>query len=422
MVMIRRIAAMALMIALIVSPAVAIAGYQHSVLKPSLTYGEYGSSKGRIYEPVYVAADNSDNIYIIHKLYPNLNDTSKSRMLLSKFDRNGSFIYTVDLAKRAGSNDIDIAGRGDLISDNFYYDITASCMDIGDDGKIYILSGYDIVILDNNGKYRSQFTTWPNAEWIHKYKSVTYYSPRGIYVDNMTKIYTTTGTLPTEHAILVYSYDGRLLNKIETPTKEINTIFADSAGTIHLLSMVNNSVTAYDKYLNNIRTVKINLSGKYVADFISMTPDSRFVINYNGTVFEFNNKGDYLKHYVDYDPANNSTKYRPTTVDSTGRIIVVSGIKEKNLTAKPILIYNSTLKPSPTPAGSSGFFVPTVDPRPIVIPSPSYHGEYKVDQQSEGSWVNSYREDYQPIACCVPYAPLYLLMEGVNLLVHSIGL
>ncbi|MCD1293861.1 hypothetical protein CUJ83_02465 [Methanocella sp. CWC-04] len=391
-------------------PVTGLAQYDNKVLKPDMMQGEYGNGTGQIYRPISVATDKDCNIYVLHDSYIDINDSSRHKRVVSIYDKYGNHLITFDVVKRT-TKELNPAPLGDLISSNYYYDVTASELYVGEDGKIYVLSAYDVLIFDEKGKYRSQFTVWPNANWIYRYKDTSYHYPKGIYVDNMTRIYTSTGSLPSEHAILVYSYDGRLLNKMNTPTNGLTDLFADKDGTIHLLEEDSKTITLYDRYLNKIDTIKLDYKGEDKITSITMMPDGKFVASANG-VFVFGENGRYVNHFKDYDAAKKMNCTRPVATDIEKRIITISGQEDSDKTARPILIY-LTERNGANPTAGTGY-------DPNNTPAPTYNGNIELTPDYEGGWIKAYRKDYQPVACCVPYAPLYLIFQGFNLIAGSI--
>ena len=140
-------------------PAVAMADNGVNVIKPIQSYGSYGDSTGQIDNPLCVRIDANDNLYVLQ----DIGYSGKHRRVISVFDRNFTYVNTFDVVKTSMTDPgLDRAPYGK----NLYYDNAANSMDIADDGSIYVLSGCDVIVYNNNGSYRTQFPVSSFMTWI----------------------------------------------------------------------------------------------------------------------------------------------------------------------------------------------------------------------------------------------------------------
>lgn len=389
-----------LLISLAIIPAISIADNSIKIIAPDRTFGSYGNDSGQIYNPCFVATDQDDIIYVLQEVFYDNGDRNVSKRVISVFDSNGHHTKTIDVLKRKGMG--ESFGLGEDIGGGFYEDTGASAIEIGPNGRIYLLSSYEIIILEKDGSYVSQFSVWPNAKWMFKTGSgVSYHYPRGLAIDDEGRIYTSTGDSPAEHAILALTGDGNLITRMDADAPNgINSIMIGPQGTLTAHEIGSNNVSSYNRYLNCIGEVHLDLQHNGTQQtYVSVLPDGRYVLSAGG-VHIFNQDGKLRKSFTD-SAGSSATWNRPMTVDSKGRMIMVSSHREKNTAPQPIIVY----QPS------------TINLKVPGITEES-RGGYYTEQQS--GIVKGYRQDYQPCSCCIPYAPLYIVYGCLETILKAI--
>lgn len=143
-----------LALVIVVVPALATADNNVLVIKPYKTGGTYGTGQGQIDTPVSVRTDAADNIYVLQHVHTGQN---KFKSVITVYDRNATPLRSFDVLKRSM---MEVLGW-DKAPGGFYYDSQASAFDIDRNGTIYVLCGWDIVVLAASGTYQYQFPSPP---------------------------------------------------------------------------------------------------------------------------------------------------------------------------------------------------------------------------------------------------------------------
>jgi hypothetical protein len=322
---------------------VAIGDTELSIIKPieyNLTFGNNTNKKtGQVNYPVCMRIDSKDNIYVLQQILYGKGKAYKS--FISVYDKKFNHLRTFDIIKSSLSYD-GLGEPATTYGKGFYYDMAASAFDIGKDGKIYVLSGYEIIIFDNSGKYRAQFSVTSSLKWIEDGgPGMSFVRPAGIVADEDGNIYTTTGNSIKERYLIVFTYDGTPLKKINMPANNTTAFFKDRLDNIYIVEGKTNNVYMYTDRMSGLKFFSLELNKTEYdrqLNYISMLSDGNFVASMDG-IYIFNSDGKALERFSDGD-INETFKFRRLVApDSGDRIIIMAGVDNIKQTPAPLMTY-----------------------------------------------------------------------------------
>ena len=241
------------LIVLIAAVAPVMADNNITILQPYASAGSYGTKEGQIDTPLSVKVDADDNIYILQQVHTN---GARNRSVITIYNKNLTFLRSFDIVK---TSMVDTGW--DRAWSNFYFDDLASEFYIDSEGTIYILCGWDVVVMDKYGIYKYQFPVSSYMGWIDNSGGDTqFYYPSGLVVTDDGYIVTTSGSSPKKHEIIFIYPDGKLFTKLETPAQDIYDLARDRDGRIYVIEAGNNVVRSYDPSMTRKGTCRLILT------------------------------------------------------------------------------------------------------------------------------------------------------------------
>ena len=323
-----------LILIIFVAVAPVLANNNVTVLEPYASAGSYGTGEGQIDTPLSVKVDADDNIYILQQVHTN---GARNRSVITIYDKNLTFVRSFDIMKMSMTD-----SGWDRAWSNFYYDNLASEFCIDSEGTIYILCGWDVVVMDKYGIYKYQFPVSSFMGWIDSSGGgdTQFYYPHGLVMTNDGYIVTTSGSSPKKHEIIFIYPDGKLFTKLETPAKDIYDIARDGDGRLYVIEAGNNVVRSYDPSMTKEMDMSLYFNG-YNGSPASLAffSNGSFTASANG-IFIYDRNGSVRAHFMDNGLSDNNKNWgRPIATNSEDWLIVVSGMKDAGKTPKPIMLY-----------------------------------------------------------------------------------
>jgi hypothetical protein len=321
-------------IVLIAATAVAMADNNVRVVKPFVSAGSYGTGKGQIDTPVCVKVDADDNIYILQHVHTN---NVKYKSVITVYDKNLTLVRSFDVLKKSM---VDVGW--DKAPGGYYYDNLASAFDIDKDGNIFILCGWDVVVLDKDCKYKYQFPVSSFMGWIDNVGGMTtFYYPHGLAITDDGYVVITSGSTAQKREIIFIYPEGKLFTKMESPANDIYDIVRDRNGRLYVIEAGSNVVRSYDPTMTKETDMPLYFNGTYEGNPASLAffSGGNFTASANG-IFVYDSSGRMLTHFMDNNMSlNNSSWGRPVATNSTDWLIVVSGRSDAGKTPQPISLY-----------------------------------------------------------------------------------
>jgi hypothetical protein len=323
-----------LLFVIIFLPACALADNGVNVIKPLQFYGVYGDLPGQIDDPISVRMDVNDNMYVLQ----DISYSGKHRRVISVFDKNFSYVKTFDVVKTSMVDPgLDRAPYGR----NLYYDNAANSMDIGDDGSIYVLSGWDVMVYYNNGSYRTQFPVSSFMTWIGSSgKDTWFYYPSGIVAGAGGKVMITSGNSP-RHEILTIGPDARLLSKSDMQAGYAYDMVRNQSGNVYMIMANQSAIRVYDPTMTYENDLQLQYNGTYDSNpsAIAFFRDGNFTASANGIYIYYPN-GSMINRFMDNNQTAADQNWgRLIAVNSSDFLVVVSGAMNSADTPKPISTY-----------------------------------------------------------------------------------
>lgn len=315
-------------------PAAAMADNGVNVIKPFQSYGSYGDSSGQIDNPLCVRIGANDDLYVLQ----DISYSGKHRRVITVFDRNFSYVNTFDVVKTSMVDPgLDRAPYGR----NLYYDNAANSMDIADDGSIYVLSGYDVMIYNNDGSYRTQFPVSSFMTWIGSSGQETwFYYPSGILAGANGKVIVTSGNSP-KHEILTVGPDARLISKSDMQAGYALDMVRNQNGSVYMILENQSAIRVYNSTMAYENDLRLQYNGTYVSNpsAIAFFRDGNFTTSANGIYIYYPN-GSTIARFMDNNRTAADLNWgRLIAVNSSDYLVVVSGEKNSADTPQPILTY-----------------------------------------------------------------------------------
>jgi hypothetical protein len=324
----------AILVLLLLLPATALADNGMNVIKPFQSYGTYGNAAGQIHSPTCVRMDASDNLYVLQ----DISYKSKSRCVISVFDRNFTHVRTFDVVKTSMVDPgLDRAPYGR----NLYYDNAAKAMDIGSDGTIYVLSGWDVLVFDNKGNYKTQFPVSSYMTWIGSNGNETwFYYPSCILVGDNGMVTVTSGNSP-KHEIINVGADAILRSKSNMPEGDAYALTRDKNGHVYMIESGSSTMRVYNSTMSYERDFKLQYNNSYDSNpaAIAFFSDGNFTVSANGIYIDYLN-GSVITQFMDNNKTVADQNWgRLIAVNSSDFLVVVSGYQNSVDTPKPIMTY-----------------------------------------------------------------------------------
>ncbi|MCD1293860.1 hypothetical protein CUJ83_02460 [Methanocella sp. CWC-04] len=329
-----------LITSILVVPVSSLGYGELKVIKPQYKAWSFsnnvGSYKGEICDPCCIKIDSKDNIYVLQRI----NYGSKYRKIISVYDKNFSFIKSIDIIKRS----MTMEGVGDSAGHygpGFYYDQTSSDFDVGKDGRIYVLSAYDILMFENDGKYKAQFSVSSSMSYAENTTAgMRFMYPAGIVIGDDNTIYTTTGDSIKEHEILAFNPDGRPATRIQSPANQTSAFFKDARDNIFLIESKTNKAYKYTGDLSGIKFLELDMGG-YEGQITSLTEfsDGKIAVSADG-IYIFNEDGTLKVRIADNGIANGVDWKRLVASDSSDRLLVLAGLNSQSGAPAPLTGYD----------------------------------------------------------------------------------
>jgi hypothetical protein len=326
---------------LLLAPAIALADNQTAtpipnnnvtVVKPIETAGSYGTGTGQIDTPLCIRVDAQDNVYILQDVHYG---SDKIKAVINEYDRNLTFIRSFDVLEQSTTYQ-----GGDSAGNGFYYDTLATTFDLDNSGKIYILCGWDIVVYDRTGKYLYQFPDNSFMSWIGSSGGTNFYYPAGIVATSDGYVVTTSGDSPNNQAIFM-TPDGKLSDDYETGISNMQDIIKDANGSLYISRSNSSAIYKFDSGMDSETTIDLNFNGTYSGgpSSLAIFPDGNIAASANG-IFLYYPNGTMIIQFMDNNVSvNNESWGRPIAVNSSGDLIVASGMDNSSITPQPIGVY-----------------------------------------------------------------------------------
>ncbi len=317
---------------LALSPALADNSVQ--VLKPIKEGGAYGTGRGQIDTPISIKVGVNDSIYVLQRVHTS---GSKFRTAINVYDRNLTFLRSFDVLKMSMADVNWERAQG-----NFYYDSLASAFDLDSNDTIYVLCGWDVVVLGSDGKYRYQFPVSAFMGWIDKTANETqFYYPHGLVVVNDSYVLITSGSTPEKHEVMYVYPDGRPIRNVNTTIKDMSSIARDRNGSLYITEPGSNVVHVYDPNMTRVKDITLYFNGTYSGDpsYLAFLSDGNMTASANG-IFIYNNTSSMVAHFMDNNQSLNSVSWnRPVAVNSSDWLVVASGMQDSAKTPQPLMLY-----------------------------------------------------------------------------------
>jgi hypothetical protein len=303
------------------------------VIKPIQSYGTYGDSPGQIDNPISVRMDANDNLYVLQDIDYN----GKHRRVITVFDRNFSYVNTFDVVKTSMVDPgLDRAPYGR----NLFYDNAANSMSIGDDGTIYVLSGWDVMVYNTDGSYRTQFPVSSFMTWIGSSgKDTWFYYPSALVVEGGNVI-VTSGNSP-KHEILTVGPDARLLSKSDMQAGHTYDMVKDQSGSVYMILVNQSAIRIYNSTMTYEKDLQLEYNGTYASNpsAIAFFHDGNFTASANG-IYVYYPNGSIITQFMDNNQTSADLNWgRLIAVNSSDFLVVVSGAKDSADTPQPISTY-----------------------------------------------------------------------------------
>jgi hypothetical protein len=315
-------------------PVCALADNGMNVIQPLQSYGVYGDSPGQIDHPISIRMDGNDNLFVLQDIGYN----GKHRRVITVFDRNFSYVKTFDVVK---TSMVDTGMDRAPYGRNLFYDNAANSMDIGDDGSIYVLSGWDVMAYYNNGTYRTQFPVSSFMTWIGSSgKDTWFYYPSGIVSDSKGDVIVTSGNSPKQE-ILTVGPDARLLTKSDMQAGYAYDMVKDHNGSVYMILLNHSALRVYDHTMSYENDLQLKYNGTYDSNpsAIAFFKDGNFSASANG-IYVYYPNGSMITNFMDNNrTAANQSWGRLIAINSSDFLVVVSGEKDSADTPQPISTY-----------------------------------------------------------------------------------
>ena len=297
--------------------------------------GTFGNTGGAINEPVFLKIDRQDNVYVLQ----NIRYGDRNKRVVSIYDKNLDHVRTFDVVKKSLSLDgvgesTSWAGKG------MYTDVIAESLDVGMDGRIYILSGYEVLVFESDGRYKLQFPVSGSMTWIENTTSgVTFVRPSGISVNADNKIYVTTGQSRNDKAVLAFDQYGKPLSGILIDANQPGLLYKDMNDNDYLVESKTSRILEYDCRFGNpcVLPIFVGGTGSEVSSIATFS-DGRVIISADG-LFLFEKNGTFVQHFINNESVKDTFKGRKIAVNSTDHLIVASPEKFRGNTTTPFAVY-----------------------------------------------------------------------------------
>ncbi len=315
-------------------PAIAAADNGINVIKPIAYAGAYGTGIGQIDTPLCVRVDANDSVFILQDVqYGN----GKVKTVMMEYDKNLTFLTSFDVLKKTM---VDVGWDG--AGNGFYYDNLAKSFDIDQNGNMYVLCGWDVVVYDKNNKYQYQFPVSSFMGWIDKTNSDTsFYYPHGIAISNDGYVVLTSGDSPDKHEIMLIYPNGKLFTKLETPVNSMYDLVRDKNGSLYIIENGTNTVHVYDPTMTKEKDISFDFNGTYEGNPTSLAflSGGNVTVSANG-IFIYDSNGSTIAQFMDNNLSENNRSWdRLVATNSSDYLFVVSSKSDAGESPQPIAVY-----------------------------------------------------------------------------------
>jgi hypothetical protein len=266
-----------------------------------------------------------------------------NKRIITVFDKNGTYVKTIDILRK-GLPFTNVSSQSG--NDSLRYDQYANSFDISPDSSFYVLSELDVIMLDGEGRYISQFCILPGLSSEKARELMPAFKTRGsIMLSREGKILVTTGDMFDEPGVLVFDSSGNLQSKITNPSfSKLSLIVADAKGNLYLPD-VSGRVYVYDENLSFIKTIELAKPLPYFdgpLQRMAAFPDGKLAAVGTG-FYLYDSDGKFLINFIDdrgdeYPMLERSV----VAVDPEGRLIIVSSDQNTFKAKQPIMVYDSS--------------------------------------------------------------------------------
>jgi len=313
---------------------VAVADNGITVIKPAASAGQYGTGPGQIDTPVSVRVDVNDTVYILQHVHTS---GPKFKSVITVYDRNLTPVRSFDVLKKSM---VDVGW--DRAPNGYYYDNLASAFDIDDKGDIFVLCGWDVVVYSKDGKYQYQFPVSSFMGWIDKTDNETqFYYPHGLAISSDGYVVITSGSTKDRQELIFIYPDGKIYKKFDVTVNDMADIVTDGNGSFYIVEAGSSVIHSYDPAMKIKRDIRLDFNGTYNGSpaSIAFMPDGNMTASANG-IFIYRKNGSILAQFMDNNvSANDRSWNRMVAANSTGWLIMVSGMEDKAKTPKPVNVY-----------------------------------------------------------------------------------
>ncbi|BAI61640.1 hypothetical protein MCP_1568 [Methanocella paludicola SANAE] len=313
---------------------IAVADNGITVIKPAASAGQYGTGAGQIDTPVSVRVDAGDNVYILQHVHTS---GPKFKSVITIYDKNLTLVRSFDVLKKSM---VDVGW--DRASNGYYYDNLASAFDIDGDGNLFILCGWDVVVYSKDGKYQYQFPVSAFMGWIDNTGNETqFYYPRGLAISSDDYVVITSGSTRDRHEVIFIYPEGKIYKKLDVQVSDMADIVSDGNGSFYIVEAGRSVIHSYDSALKTKRDIRLDFNGTYNGSPASLAfmPDGNMTASANG-IFVYALNGSIQAHFMDNNLSENDRSWnRLVAANSTGWLIMVSGMEDKAKTPKPVNVY-----------------------------------------------------------------------------------
>jgi hypothetical protein len=313
---------------------IAVADNGIMVIKPAAGAGQYGTAAGQIDTPVGVTVDVNDTVYILQHVHTS---GPKFKSVITVYDRNLTPVRSFDVLKKSM---VDVGW--DRAPNGYYYDNMASAFDMDSKGNIFILCGWDVVVYSNDGKYQYQFPVSSFMGWIDNTGNETqFFYPHGLTISGDGYVVITSGSTKDRQEVIFIYPDGRIYKKLNVTVSDMADIVTDGNGSFYIIQSGSSVIHSYDSAMKIEHDIRLDFNGTYDGSpaSIAFMPDGNMTASANG-IFVYAKNGSILAHFMDNNVSENNRSWnRVVAVNSTGWLIMVSGIEDKAKTPKPVNVY-----------------------------------------------------------------------------------
>jgi len=199
-----------------------------------------------------------------------------------------------------------------------------------------------VVVYSKDGKYQYQFPVSSFMGWIDKTDNETqFYYPHGLAISSDGYVVITSGSTKDRQEVIFIYPDGKIYKKFDVTVSDMADIVTDGNGSFYIVEAGSSVIHSYDPALKIKRDIRLDFNGTYNGSPVSIAfmPDGNMTASANG-IFIYRKNGSILAQFMDNNvSANDRSWNRMVAANSTGWLIMVSGMEDKAKTPKPVNVY-----------------------------------------------------------------------------------